>query len=96
MAEKFLSRSIVLDGYQIRKPLVKRLRTLEEGAVFQITIFEGRNRQIRRMCEAAGLQVLRLRRIKEGNLSLGELPLGKWRYLSQRELEDIKGECVHE
>ena len=94
-AEALLSRPIVLDGYQIRKPIVKCIRTLPRGAVFHITIFEGRNRQIRRMCELAGLTVLRLRRIREGSLELGDLPCGKWRYLTSQELRHLEGEVRH-
>jgi len=56
-----------------------------------ITIREGRNRHIRRLCEAAGLTVLRLRRIKEGEISLGNLPSGKWRYLTSEEIDSLKG-----
>ena len=89
-----LARPIVLDGYQIRTPLVRLLRQSAEKATFEITIFEGRNRQIRRMCEAAGLRVRRLCRTREGSLSLGTLPAGKWRYLTAQELEQIKKEEV--
>ena len=59
-------------------------------AKFQITIHEGRNRQVRRMCEAAGMTVTRLKRIREGNLSLGDLPLGKWRYLTAEEVANLR------
>ena len=89
-AEKKLSRPIVLDGYTIRPPKVKLLRAEGGKAKLQITIHEGRNRQVRRMCEAAGMTVTRLKRIKEGNLSLGNLPLGKWRYLTPEEREKMK------
>lgn len=88
-----LSRPIELDGYRIRKPIVKALTPQMDKGRFLITIFEGRNRQIRRMCEAAGLQVLRLCRVAEGSLSLGDLPLGKWRYLTHEELLRLKEEC---
>lgn len=56
---------------------------------FHLTIFEGRNREIRRMCEARGVEVLRLKREKLGNLSLGLLPCGKYRYLSERDIKKI-------
>ena len=59
-------------------------------AKLRITIHEGRNRQVRRMCEAAGMQVTRLRRIQEGSLKLGELPPGKWRYLTVGEINALK------
>lgn len=82
-----LSRPITLDGYTIRKPEVKLLWENEGKAKLVVTIHEGRNRQIRRMCEAADMRVTRLRRISEGGLKLGELPLGKWRYLTKEEQE---------
>jgi len=89
-AEVRLSRPIELDGYTIRPPKVKLIRAEGKKAKFQITIHEGRNRQVRRMCEAAGMTVTRLKRIKEGNLALGDLPLGKWRYLSPDEVAKLK------
>ena len=85
-----LSRPIELDGYTIRKPDVKLLKAEGAKARFRVTIHEGRNRQVRRMCEAAGMHCTRLRRIREGSLSLGELPLGKWRYLTAQEVEALK------
>ena len=84
-----LSRPITLDGYTIRPPQVKLQWTEGGKAKFQVTIHEGRNRQVRRMCEAAGMHCTRLRRIKEGSLSLGDLPLGKWRYLTAEEVADL-------
>ena len=92
-AEERLRRPIVLDGYRIRKPIVKFLGQKDEKARFLITIFEGRNRQIRRMCEAANLQVLRLCRVSEGSLSLGDLPSGTWRYLTEEEIHHLRKEC---
>lgn len=89
-AEIKLSRPIELDGYTIRPPKVKLIRADGKKAKFQITIHEGRNRQVRRMCEAAGMTVTRLKRIREGNLSLGDLPLGKWRYLTEEEVKSLK------
>ena len=89
-AEIKLSRSIELDGYTIRPPEVKLIRAEGKKAKFQITIHEGRNRQVRRMCEATGMTVTRLKRIREGNLSLGDLPLGKWRYLTAEEVREMK------
>ena len=86
-----LKLPIELDGYQIRKPDVKLLRTRERGqAQILVTIHEGRNRQVRRMCDAAGMNVLRLQRIGEGKLKLGDLPLGKWRHLTREELAGLE------
>lgn len=89
-ATALLSRPITLDGYQIRRPEVKCLWSDGGKAKFTVTIHEGRNRQIRRMCEAAGMSVTRLRRIREGSLRLGDLPLGKWRYLTETEAAALK------
>lgn len=89
-AEVQLSRPITLDGYTIRPPKVRLIRAEGQKAKFQVTIHEGRNRQVRRMCEAAGMHCTRLRRVREGSLSLGELPLGKWRHLTAQEVEELK------
>lgn len=88
--EVALSRPITLDGYTIRPPKVKLLRAEGKKAKFQVTIHEGRNRQVRRMCEAAGMVCTRLRRVREGSLTLGDLPLGKWRYLTPEEVAALK------
>lgn len=88
--EKRLARPIELDGYTIRPPKVKLLKAEGDKARFQVTIHEGRNRQVRRMCQAAGMTCTRLRRIREGSLSLGELPCGTWRYLTEEEVRALK------
>lgn len=88
-AQALLARSIVLDGRAIAPPRVRLLRSKEQKATYEITIHEGRNRQIRRMCEQANLKVLRLCRVREGNLTLGALPVGKWRYLTEKELQGL-------
>lgn len=78
---------MVLDGYRLKIPTVACTRKLSnDKAVLRITIHEGRNRQVRRMCEIAGMHVTRLVRISEGKLQLGDLPSGKWRYLTEGEL----------
>ena len=56
----------------------------------EVVIHEGRNRQVRRMCAAAGMTVHRLVRIKEGELTLGQLPLGEWRYLTADEVRRLQ------
>lgn len=88
-AEALLRRPIELDGYRIKPPKVRLLQAGEHKAKFEITIHEGRNRQIRRMCEAAGMQVTRLRRIREGGLSLDKLKAGQWRYLTEEEIKKL-------
>lgn len=76
-----------LDGEPIEKPKVQFISMDGDRALLDIMIGEGKNRQVRRMCDAVGLRVLRLKRIAEGELLLGRLPTGKWRRLSQREIE---------
>ena len=71
-----------LDGYRLQPVTVKKLAP----DTIQMNLFEGRNRQIRRMCEAAGLKVIRLQRIAIGDLGLGDLPLGRWRELTADEV----------
>jgi len=88
-AEKTLNKPIELDGYRIQPPKVSLLSAEGTRARFEITIHEGRNRQIRRMCQNAGMCVTRLKRIQEGTLTLGELPLGKWRCLTDAEVQSL-------
>lgn len=85
-----LKEPMELDGYQLRTPKLKLLKAEGSYAHLEITIHEGRNRQVRRMCEIAGMHVTRLRRIREGNLQLGDLPKGKWRYLTPEEISKMK------
>lgn len=91
-AQELLSRPIELDGRKIAPPEVSLLRQGKEKATFSITIHEGRNRQIRRMCENAGLEVLRLCRVSEGSLKLGSLGVGKWRCLTDEEIAMLNKE----
>lgn len=93
-AEKLenLKKPVILDGYTIRKPGVRPIRSGEDGtAVLEVTIHEGRNRQVRRMCAMAGMEVKRLIRIAEGGVILGSLPKGKWRHLTAEEVACLTG-----
>lgn len=80
-----LVKGIVLDG---RKTLPAKVEVTDDMS-FRITIVEGRNRQIRRMCEAFGYNVKSLRRERIMNVSLGKLKLGEWRHLTEAELKDL-------
>lgn len=79
---------VVLDGYMIAKPRVELIRK-GKTTLLEVTIHEGRNRQVRRMCELAGMKVQRLKRIQEGSIRLGDLPCGKWRYLTDEEISQL-------
>lgn len=86
-----LRKPVELDGYCIRKPDVKYIKAFPDGCVLlSVTIHEGRNRQVRRMCAMAGMGVKRLIRVSEGPLELGSLKKGCWRYLSDLEVDQLR------
>lgn len=87
---KNLQKPIYLDGYRIAPPKVSVISAEGNNAVLDIVIHEGRNRQVRRMCARAGMNVKRLIRLREGSLGLGNLPAGKWRELTQEEVLLLK------
>ena len=87
---KRLGEPMELDGYALKLPKLSLLKVEGKTARIRITIHEGRNRQVRRMCEIAGMHVTRLKRVREGSLELGDLPKGKWRYLNPDEVERLK------
>ena len=88
--EERLSQSMDIDGYRIRPAKVKNIMHHGEDARLQITIHEGRNRQIRKMCEIVGVHVKKLQRVEENGVKLGNLPLGKWRWLTREEIEALR------
>lgn len=79
-----------LEGEPISPPGVMLIELKGTGAELQITIHEGKNRQIRRMCKAAGLSVKRLIRIAEGPILLGDLPQGQWRSMTKEEISFLQ------
>lgn len=86
LAMEYLRCPMEIDGYVISPAEVELYELYYNGAVLSITIHEGRNRQVRKMCEMVGLKVRRLLRIREGVLELGELKSGSWRHLSAEEI----------
>ena len=80
-----------VDGAAIARPELHLLSAKGEDALLRLTIHEGRNRQIRKMCALADLTVTRLRRVSEGPLQLGDLPVGAWRPLTAEEVARILG-----
>ena len=73
-----------------RPARVRRVRDSEKYTHLEITLTEGRNRQVRRMIEALGATVLKLVRVKIGSISIGTLPIGKWRLLTEREVRTLR------
>ena len=87
---KKLSEGVLIDDeYKTKPAKVKILKIDEEKNIsrIQITIHEGKNRQVRKMCEAIGKKVLALHRSKIGNIDVKDLKLGEWRYLTRKEVE---------
>ena len=84
-----LSTGVEIDG-RLTAPADVYVISKEEGrAVLEIVLYEGRNRQIRRMCEALNLEVARLRRVAVGPIKLGMLPTGQWRDLTEDEVNAL-------
>ena len=81
-----------IDGRQTAPAKVHVLENRNGRVVLEIVLQEGRNRQIRKMCENLGLEVARLKRIGIGNLKLGMLQPGKWRDLTPEEINSLKGQ----
>ena len=86
-----LSRGVALDDGTVTQPAVVNVAVDEPGrTVLEMTIKEGKNRQIRRMCEAVGLEVVRLRRSAVGAVKLGMLPPGQYRELTKSEVAALR------
>ena len=88
--EKPLSGVIELDGERLLPAMCRLLTKTENGYIMTIAIRQGKNRQIRRMCAKCGYTVNSLKRVSEGDVKLGELPSGRWRYLPEAEVRYLK------
>ena len=85
-----LRKGVVIDGRKTAEASVNEIGGDANTTVLEFIIHEGRNRQIRKMLESVGKKVLVLRRVKIGNLTLGHIPEGRWRYLSPAEVKYLK------
>lgn len=85
-----LEKPVEFEGVKYNGAKVKILDLGDERALIAMTISEGKNHEIRNMCAAVGLEVLRLKRVSEGKLELGALKYGEWRELSGSEISYIK------
>lgn len=85
-----LGEPMTIDGYRIRPAVVTLLSSEGNRGKVRITIHEGKNRQIRKMCEQCGLEVLRLVRVEQDGLRLGNLRPGKWRFLTPEEIASLR------
>ncbi len=87
---QMLRRGVVIDGYKTAPAEVEILSAEQGKTMVRITIHEGKNRQVRKMMEAVGSKVTALERISIGKVALGNLPLGRWRYLTSHEINYLK------
>ena len=92
LSMEYLRCPMEIDGYVISPAEVELYELYSGGAVLSITIHEGRNRQVRKMCDMVGLRVKRLLRVREGGLELGELKSGTWRHLTENEIAMINSD----
>ncbi len=85
-----LGESIDIDGRMTLPVKVTKIGETDNATIARFELYEGRNRQIRRMCECHNVRILQLSRIAIGKIKLGELPLGKWRYLDEKEIHYLR------
>lgn len=81
---------LVIDGHRTAKAEIEILKSDGKISVLDIKIHEGRNRQVRKMCDAINTPVIKLKRIAIGNIKLGDLKLGEYRHLKNEEIEYLK------
>ena len=79
---------IVVNGQRLKPAKVRLLKNVE-GHRIELTIIEGKNRQIRRMCNARGYEVIELIRTRLGSYELGDLEIGRWKFLSREEVRRL-------
>ena len=87
---KLFKNGITIDGKKTHPAKIELLKVDGRFSWCNITIHEGRNRQVRKMCQAARHPVASLRRIAEGDITLGNLKKGEWRYLTDKEIRYLK------
>lgn len=85
-----LRTGVLIDGYKTAPAKVKLLKQDKKMSLVKISIHEGKNRQVRKMFETVGHNVLKLKRISFGNINLGELKKGQWNYLTDHEINFLK------
>ena len=85
-----LNGPMELDGYKIKPVKVTILERKEGYTILKFVLTEGRNRQIRKMCEQVDLQIQRLKRVSVGELNIGMLTPGKWKYMNHNEVKYLK------
>jgi len=88
-AARLMRNPIEIDGHTVKACSVILSKATETGGILRITLAEGRNRQVRKMCKECGVSVTTLKRLSIGELELGELKSGQWRYLTNEEVSAL-------
>jgi 23S rRNA pseudouridine2605 synthase len=89
---KELGKPMEIDGYKIEPVKVEIASDRSDSCILRMTLYEGRNRQIRKMCESLELGIITLRRISMGSVKLGDLRPGKWRHLTKTEVAALSAQ----
>lgn len=89
-AEQILQKPMTIDGIRLAPAKCRKITDLEDGCILTISIREGKNRQIRRMCTQCGFTVRSLKRVSIGKLMLADLPTGEYRHLTAEEVDYLK------
>ena len=89
-AEQMLQKPMTIDGIRLAPAKCRKITDLEDGCILTISIREGKNRQIRRMCTQCGFTVRSLKRVSIGKLMLADLPTGAYRHLTAEEVDYLK------
>lgn len=89
-AEQMLQKPMTIDGIRLAPAKCRKITDLEDGCILTISIREGKNRQIRRMCTQCGFTVRSLKRVSIGKLMLADLPTGEYRHLTTEEVDYLK------
>ena len=91
-AVPLLSRPMEIDSRLVRAVSVKLIKRTDDGGVLRVEVSEGRNRQIRKMCEQCGIAVVLLKRVAIGAVSIGFLKSGHWRHLTEEEVLELRAD----
>ena len=87
---KNLQKPMIIDDYEIQPVECEIIARKEKYTTIRMELYEGRNRQIRKMCEQNELEISRLQRVAIGDITLEDLPKGKWKYLTREQVEYLK------
>lgn len=90
---KLLSSEMVIDDYKIRSVKNEVVTQRNDTTTLRFELYEGRNRQIRKMCEIAGLEIVSLKRVAIGKIELGNLKVGAWKKLTGSQIDYLKSAC---